>query len=406
MTKNNKMMITKIVLIMAALILVGCTQSNPPDLTMAGTYAAQTQAALAEETDEPEPVSTVDSEPTPTSTEMESTAEPTPTQMPVGPSNFPDNVNPLTGMYVSDPSILDRRPVLVKIANYPANGRPHAGLSFADMVFEYYIGAGANRFVGLFYGQDTDEIGPVRSGRLVDPQIVSLYEGILGMESAYVTVYDHILEILGNRVISGRSTCPAICDDGRNIVISVFANSAQMTTYAAQHGVSQGRYTLDGMAFDPQAPTDGSDGQQATILFGSLNRGEWRFDDETGKYLRWIEDLTGTDLEMIPLVDRETDEQLAFSNVVVLFANHTELAPTLHEIDLWNAVGQKAVYFRDGQVYEGTWQTPSKNQPIQFLDENGTAFPLKPGNTWVVIMGTNTIQTEDSGSWIFDFRMP
>ena len=404
--KKNYMMFIKTILLLSTIVLVGCSQANPPDLTMAGTYAAQTQAAISTEIGGSKPVSTDTSGTAPTPTEMVGTAAPTPTNAPVGPVNFPENINPLTGMYVADPTILDRRPVLVKVANYPAFGRPHAGLSFADMVFEYYIGAGANRFVGLFYGQDTDEIGPVRSGRLVDPQIVSLYEGVLGMVSAYVTVFDHIDEILGDRVISGRSTCPAICDDGRNIVISVFANSEQMTKYAAQHGVNQQRYTLEGMAFDPQAPFGGSDGPQATILFGSLNRGEWRFDEESGKYLRWIEDLTGQNLEMIPLVDRETDEQLAFSNVVVLFANHTELAPTLHEIDLWNAVGQKAVYFRDGQVYEGTWATPSKNQPIQFLDQIGSTFPLKPGNTWVVIMGTSTGITEDNGSWTFDFRIP
>ncbi|MEA3327812.1 MAG: DUF3048 domain-containing protein [Chloroflexota bacterium] len=406
MMKFTQMMIVKSILVLTAIALVGCTQADPPDLTMAGTYAAQTQAAISGEITDPKSVSTDFSGKTPVPTEMESTAAPTPTNAPVGPFNFPENINPLTGMYMADPTILDRRPVLVKVANYPANGRPHAGLSFADMVFEYYIGAGANRFVGLFYGQDTDEIGPMRSGRLVDPQIVSLYEGILGMVSAYVTVFDHIDEILGNRVISGRSTCPAICDDGRNIVISVFANSEQMTKYAEEHGVDQKRYTLEGMAFDPQAPTGGSDGPQATILFGSLNRGEWRFDEDSGKYLRWIEDLSGQNLEMIPLVDRETDEQLAFSNVVVIFANHTELAPTLHEIDLWNAVGQHAVYFRDGQVYEGTWATPSKNQPIQFFDQIGRVFPLKPGNTWVVIMGTSSVVTEDSGSWIFDSRLP
>ena len=226
------------------------------------------------------------------------------------------------------------------------------------------------------------------------------------MVGAYVTVYDNITEILGDRVISGRSTCPAICDDGRNIVISVFANSEQMTKYAEEHGVDQQRYTLEGMAFDPEPPTGGSDGSQATILFASSNRGEWRFDEDSGKYLRWIEDLTGSNLEMIPLVDRETDEQLAFSNVVVIFANHTELAPTLHEIDLWNAAGQQAVYFRDGQVFKGTWSTPSKNQPIQFYDQIGGTFRLKPGNTWVVIMGINSIVTEDNGSWTFDFRLP
>jgi len=250
--KKNYMMFIKTILLLSTIVLVGCSQANPPDLTMAGTYAAQTQAAISTEIGGSKPVSTDTSGTSPTPTEMVGTAAPTPTNAPVGPVNFPENINPLTGMYVADPTILDRRPVLVKVANYPASGRPHAGLSFADMVFEYYIGAGANRFVGLFYGQDTDEIG-----------------------------FDHIDEILGDRVISGRSTCPAICDDGRNIVISVFANSEQMTKYAAQHGVNQQRYTLEGMAFDPQAPFGGSDGPQATILFGSLNRGEWRFDEES-----------------------------------------------------------------------------------------------------------------------------
>ena len=405
MTFTQKMII-KSILVLSTIALVGCTQAKTPDLTIAGTYAAQTQAAISTEVNDPKPINTSASGATSTPTEMVGTAAPTPTSAPVGPVNFPENINPLTGLYVVDPTILDRRPVLVKVANYPANGRPHAGLSFADMVFEYNIGAGANRFVGLYYGQDTDEIGPMRSGRLVDPQIVSLYEGILGMVGAYVTVYDNITEILGDRVISGRSACPAICDDGRNIVISVFQGSDDNDIIAEEHGVEQKRFTLEGMAFDPEPPTGGSDGSQATILFASSNRGEWRFDEDSGKYLRWIEDLTGPDLEMIPLVDRETDEQLAFSNVVVIFANHTELAPTLHEIDLWNAVGQEAVYFRDGQVFEGTWSTPNKNQPIQFFDQIGGTFRLKPGNTWVVIMGTSSVVTEDNGSWTFDFRMP
>ena len=60
--------------------------------------------------------------------------------------NFPDNVNPLTGLVVDDPSRLERRPVMVKVSNFPRTGRPHAGLSFADIVFEYYIGYGMNRF--------------------------------------------------------------------------------------------------------------------------------------------------------------------------------------------------------------------------------------------------------------------
>ena len=103
------------------------------------------------------------------------TADPTlpaaPTDLPVYPRSrngrvvsFPDNVNPLTGLVVDDPSRLERRPVMVKVSNFPRTGRPHAGLSFADIVFEYYIGYGLNRFMGIYLGQDSSQVraGPLR----------------------------------------------------------------------------------------------------------------------------------------------------------------------------------------------------------------------------------------------------
>ena len=86
----------------------------------------------------------------------------------IGINGFSDDVNPLTGLVVEDPSILDRRPVLTKISNFPPVGRPHAGLSYSDIVFEYYIGEWTNRFLAIFYSQDVEEAWPLRSGRLVD----------------------------------------------------------------------------------------------------------------------------------------------------------------------------------------------------------------------------------------------
>lgn len=385
------------ILVVLAFVVAACQSASTPDLSMAGTYAAQTQAAQPEETQ--------DKTPTDRATATEA-ATPTPVVGPVGPTDFPEDVNPLTGLHVADPTILDRRPVLVKVANYPISGRPHAGLSYADMVFEYYIGAGANRFMGLYYGQDSDQIGPVRSGRLVDPYIVSLFEGVLGMESAYITVLEHITDILGNRIVSGRDSCPALCDDGRGYVTSVFANSEEITTYSSNHGVDNHRYLLEGMAFDPVAPEGGEAGTKATTLFTQLNRGEWVYDEDTGKYLRWIEEGDGTGPGMIPLVDRITDEQLAFSNVILLFANYTELDIALHDIDIWNVVGQRAIVFRDGKAYDLTWTTPQRNQPIQYVDENGDIFPLKSGNTWVVIFGENSDTMNVDGEWTFEFYMP
>ncbi len=402
MIKNIKIITKLAVIITLFLVLAACGPNSTPDLSPAGTHAAQTLEAMPKTT----ATEASKEQPTPTSTAtLEAT--PLPTVGPVGPSDFPEDVNPLTGLQVEDTSLLERRPVFVKVANYPVSGRPHAGLSYADMVFEYYIGYGGNRFIAQYYGQNAEKIGPVRSGRLVDPKITSLYEGVLGFHGAYITISNRIYDVLGARALNGTAgICPAICDDGRNIVTSVFGNSAALTELADERGVDNRKYDLEGMAFDPTPPDGGEEGQQATILYSSVNRGEWRFDAQSGYYLRWIEDAAGQDLDMIPLVDSLTDKQLAFSNVVVLFAEYTELAPSMHDIDLWNVTGQRAMVFRDGNVYDGTWTMPETHQPIQFLDAEGEILPLKPGNTWVVIFGQNSGVTEEEGTWTFNFRMP
>jgi hypothetical protein len=403
MKKHNQLIIFVIFGVLMVL-LPACTGEEPIDLTLAGTYAAQTLAAMPSDSETVEPSPT--EAPTATATDVP-TPTPLPIVDPVGPVDFPENVNPLTGIPVADPSILDRRPVFVKVANYPMYGRPHAGLSTADMVFEYYIGYGGNRFIGLFYGQDADQIGPVRSGRMIDPYLVSLYEGVLGMVSADARVFEHIRNILDNRVISDKTLCPGICDDGRGTVISVFADSEALTEITTRRGVVNQRYVLEGMAFDPAVPGGGQEADQVNIRFSTVNPSEWRYDQGSGYYLRWIDNAEGQDIDLIPLVDRVNDQQLAFSNVAVLFANHDEIAPSLHDITMWdNFGGQRAVVFRDGQAYDLNWKTPSRTQPIQFIDSDGEVFRLKPGRTWVVIMGLNSDVTPVDGAWTFDFFMP
>ncbi|MBG0788703.1 MAG: DUF3048 domain-containing protein [Anaerolineaceae bacterium] len=401
--KRNKRYSLWLVLALLTTILTACGQTGLSEVEMAGTYAAQTIAAMPSATEKLMPTVTATPEPTATAT-----ATPEPTLGPVGPVDFPEGVNPLTGLMVDNPENLNRRPVFVKVANYPANGRPHAGLSSADIVFEYYIGYGSNRFMAVFYGENADQIGPVRSGRLVDPQLVNMYQGILGFQGAYETILTKIVDSLGVRAISGTgNVCPAICDNGESNVTSIFANSAELTSLASQRGVDNHQYTLEGMAFDPVAPAGGSEGTDVLVQYSNLDRGEWVFDIPTGKYLRLIEDTTGSELEMVPLTDRNTGEQLAFSNVVVLYAYYTEYAASMHDIDIWgNTTGRPAVIFRDGQAYEVTWKAASNNQPIQFFDENGDPFPLKPGNTWMAIMGIYSSATQAEGDWKFIFNLP
>ena len=342
------------------------------------------------------------------------TSTPTLTPAPViyGPSNFPPNVNPLTGLVVSDLKILDRRPVTIKVANYPQVGRPHSGLSYADMVFEYYIGEGANRFLALYYGQDAPKVGPVRSGRLVDSQLVRMYQGILGFVSADVNlVLPSLFNNLGSRAISAApATCPALCDDGRQIVISVFADTAALSKYAAEkRHIALIRPNLDGMSFDSRKPASGLQAKSVQVRFNYANIGEWRYDPTAGKYLRWIENMDANNkISLIPLVDNLTGKQLAFDNVIIVFAPYNEIVPTLHDILLWNnPTGRQAVVFRDGVAVEGQWRAQGTDQPMQFILSDGSALPLKPGNSWIVLAGMNSILKQPVLSqWEMQFNLP
>ncbi|MGE5462718.1 MAG: SdrD B-like domain-containing protein [Syntrophothermus sp.] len=69
------------------------------------------------------------------------------------PTPYAEAINPLTGLAVKDPSLLQIPATLLSISHFPPAARPQAGLSFSPMVFEIYITEGATRFLTAFYGQ-------------------------------------------------------------------------------------------------------------------------------------------------------------------------------------------------------------------------------------------------------------
>jgi hypothetical protein len=96
----------------------------------------------------------------------------------MGPESFLPGFNPLTGLPIADPALLLRRPIAIKVTNYPRYVRPQPGLSFADVVYEYYLEEGISRFIAVYYGQDASRVGPVRSGRLFDEHVFNMYDAI------------------------------------------------------------------------------------------------------------------------------------------------------------------------------------------------------------------------------------
>jgi len=137
------------------------------------------------------------------------------------------------------------------------------------------------------------------------------------------------------------------------------------------------------------------------MRYGKNNEGQWKYDEATGKYLRFIDSLDANNqMSMIPLVDRVNGNQLAFTNVIIAFAQIETLntGDTMHEIRVAGAKG-RALIFRDGQVYDGVWKGVY-DTPITFYDKDGNVIPLKPGNTWIHFTGASSKVVEDpAGVW-------
>lgn len=351
------------------------------------------------------PLPTATSTPTPK-------ASPTPVNVVYGPENFPANINPLTGLEVEDPAILDRRPVMMKVANQAA-GRPHSGLTNADIVFDYYIGSGLDRFVALYYGKDDSRVGSMRSGRYVDIPLTQMYQGIIGIISAWKPELDKILGTLGGRVVNTEhcnDQFKAICDDGPNTETSVFGNTAEMTAYyASKDYATNDKPNLDGMAFATVPPAGGVPATQFTMHFGKNINQQWIYDPATKKYMHWIDEVDGSgNSRMIPLVDRNNNEQLATSNVITIFAKLSVLngeTDSIHEYEIQNAKG-RALICRDGMVYDVFYKS-GWDTPIQFFDADGNPFPLQPGNTWIHLTGVYSKVTEEpAGTWMVRLGIP
>ena len=344
-------------------------------------------------------------------------AEPTPTPTP-GPSKTPppatyyffeEGVNPLTGLPVNDPSLLQRRPVMVKVSNWPREGRPHAGLMKADIVFEYFIGYQMNRFLGVYYGDNAERIGPVRSGRLVDAQLAELYQGLLAYGNADPQVDEVLIDVLDERALAfNELPCPQMCGRSTYSATGVFANSTAITNYADDNDINNWQPDLRGFYFQSEPPEGDAYGRILRVEYANFSIMEWRYDDETGAYNLWMEREGSNGLAMALMTDRNSGNQVAFDNVIVMFAEYIEYAPSLHDIVLQGVQGYKpALLFRDGMINYGTWRTPDPRRPIIFETPDGESLPLKPGNTWIVILGeaSQTVQPA-GGEWTIYFDLP
>jgi len=300
------------------------------------------------------------------------------------------NVCPLTGQAVSDPSVLERRPLAVKISNFPPIVRPQAGLSYADVVLEHLSEAGLTRLTAIFLSQDVEKVGSIRSARLLDLEIPAMFKSMFVYSGASGGVKQSIQQSdFFDRVISpdfGHAGFVRIPSEGKAYEHTLFSDTQSLWEITAERGLNQ-RQDLSGWTFSEQPPESGSAATSIEVLYTpNYGSAEYQYDPGRQAYLRSI---FGE-----PHRDELTGEQIAARNVVVLWANHLDTlivedstGPRIYysiEIQLWGE--GPATVFRDGQAFEGRWGRPHRPDLVRFVDATGNPIPLKPGNTWIQVV--------------------
>ena len=86
--------------------------------------------------------------------------------------------NPLTGLNVDDPALLQRRPLMVRLGNDPI-ARPQVALNEADIVYEELVEWWVTRFTAIYLANDPEMIAPIRSARLINLQLTPQYQAAL-----------------------------------------------------------------------------------------------------------------------------------------------------------------------------------------------------------------------------------
>jgi len=347
--------------------------------------------------------------PTPTAT-FEPTATPGYPPEGMGPINFPQNVDPLTGLEVIDPTLLERRPLMVKVSNLPRYVRPQWGLNLADHVYEYYTEYGTTRFIAIYLGQDASQVGPIRSARFFDENIVRAYKAVFTFGSADITVLNRLFNAdFADRLVMESDWTPLFRYDP-NKYNHLMVDTDALSKYFTEKGFENGRQDLNGMFFQMEPPKNGVIAEQVTVRFSTAIYNKWEFEAASGRYLRssdTVDDPNGGQNEVYaPLLDQNTGEAVAADNVVFLEVPYQFYRKEPEQMEIPFVGSGLAYAFRDGNMYKVRWQRFEKDSMVSLAYEDGTPFPFKPGNTWFEVIGTTSEQIQVADGWRFVFHIP
>lgn len=254
-----------------------------------------------------------------------------------------------------------------------------------------------------WYIPTEDYVGPIRSGRLTYNQIGRMFPNSC---LVYASAAWDIGEML--------DACHIIYGVDKTTPNSALLPVTRLRELAEENFNPRQPVNYSGNQFSDEVPDGGKPANNIHVFYHAYTQSEWRYDPISQTYLRWTDlaDGTGT---LIPAIDRLTQRQMAFENVIVIFAEHHRFRHNQLEIDF--TIGQKnpAYLFRDGQMFKIYWSTENRAwekksglvRPMHFVDAAGNLISLQPGRTWLHLVTLfSSVSDQGDGNWLVNFVQP
>ncbi len=292
-----------------------------------------------------------------------------------------DGVAALTGHPAS--RTVTRRPIVaVKIDNYgPA--RPQWGLDRADVVIEEQV-EGITRFIGLFHSRLPAEIGPVRSARTGDIDLLSgMNRPLFAYSGANPGVTRWIESAAESSVLVDHSAQRHPCyrrsaerPGPHNLLFDPTCAIDAVPAGASAPGAARPLWDV-APVWTPPGEVVSSNDTTFEVEMDGVDVA-WAWDAASGVYLRFQDGQPHVSVE---------ETQISANNVVELAAVHVPSsvdARSPHPITVGTGA---AVVHRDGQAIDTIWSRATPFGAFEFFTPvSGASIPLDTGTTFVELV--------------------
>lgn len=296
---------------------------------------------------------------------------PTPTYTSTYVAPAPITLTPLTGQVIPAGTVLG--PSLAAKVDNHVDARPQVGLEHTDLLFEELVEGGLTRYVAVWQSDVPAEIGPIRSIRPMDPDIISPLGGIVAYSGGQARFVQAMKNTGVYNAIHGQSDTADVMYRTKNKIAphNVLVLAPQLIAKHPEIVAPSQQFSFAPDAAGSTAAREGTPTAVIALRFGAPSTPSWTFDTASGRFLR-AQTGGAADLDTV-------GAQLSAANVIVLrvaIGNDGGVPKTL-------LIGSGEAWISSaGATVHATWIKGSPTDPIRLVDGTGTVIRLAPGNSW------------------------